>query len=142
MNKTIKTGMLFLAGSLMTAGLPGRAMAAVYRDDTAASYISRISSEASGLMDDWISEGGEEDALNGPGAGQASLDGDSPLSGPKIHEVSMGEKYHSEFELYENSIDGKYFIYSNVSNGGITDQPVYVEIPADVLCRAEKDARP
>ncbi len=83
MNKTIKTGMLFLAGSLMTAGLPGRAMAAVYRDDTAASYISRISSEASGLMDDWISEGGEEDASTAPEPGRPLWMGTALCRGPR-----------------------------------------------------------
>ena len=115
-----------------------RALAASYNDDTADSYLSRIYTEA----EDWISEGGAEDAFNGPGAAQTALEEDSALAGPRIHEVSMGEKYHSDYDLYEHSIDGRYFIYSNVSNGGITDRPVYVEIPVDVFCTAEKDGVP
>lgn len=142
MNKGIKKGLLLFAGCCMAAGLPDKAQAASYNDDTADSYLSRISSGAEELAQDWISEGGAEDVYNGPGAAQAALAEDSALAGPKIHEVSMGEKYHSDYDLYEHSIDGKYFIYSNVSNGGITDRPVYVEIPVDVFCTAEKDGVP
>lgn len=142
MNKGIKKGLLLFAGCCMAAGLPDKALAASYNDDTADSYLSRISSGAEELAQDWISEGGAEDVYNGPGAAQAALAEDSALAGPKIHEVSMGEKYHSDYDLYEHSIDGKYFIYSNVSNGGITDRPVYVEIPVDVFCTAEKDGVP
>ena len=138
MNRGIKKGLLLVAGCCMAAGLPDRALAASYNDDTADSYLSRIYTEA----EDWISEGGAEDAFNGPGAAQAALEEDSALAGPRIHEVSMGEKYHSDYDLYEHSIDGRYFIYSNVSNGGITDRPVYVEIPVDVFCTAEKDGVP
>lgn len=142
MNGGIKKGLLIFAGCCMAAGLPDKALAASYNDDTADSYLSRISSEAEELAQDWISEGGAEDVFNGPGAAQAALEEDSALAGPRIHEVSMGEKYHSDYDLYEHSIDGKYFIYSNVSNGGITDRPVYVEIPVDVFCTAEKDGVP
>ena len=138
MNRGIKKGLLLVAGCCMAAGLPDRALAASYNDDTADSYLSRIYTEA----EDWISEGGAEDAFNGPGAAQTALEEDSALAGPRIHEVSMGEKYHSDYDLYEHSIDGRYFIYSNVSNGGITDRPVYVEIPVDVFCTAEKDGVP
>lgn len=138
MNRGIKKGLLLVAGCCMVAGLPDRALAASYNDDTADSYLSRIYTEA----EDWISEGGAEDAFNGPGAAQTALEEDSALAGPRIHEVSMGEKYHSDYDLYEHSIDGRYFIYSNVSNGGITDRPVYVEIPVDVFCTAEKDGVP
>ena len=138
MNRGIKKGLLLFAGCCMAAGLPDRALAASYNDDTADSYLSRIYTEA----EDWISEGGAEDAFNGPGAAQTALEEDSALAGPRIHEVSMGEKYHSDYDLYEHSIDGRYFIYSNVSNGGITDRPVYVEIPVDVFCTAEKDGVP
>lgn len=140
MNKGIKKGLLLLAACCMAAGLPDRAMAASYNDDTADSYLSRISSEASELTDGWISEA--VDVFSGPGASQAASEETSPLAGPRIHEVSMGEQYHSDYDLYEHSIDGKYFIYSNVSNGGITDKPVYVEIPVDVFCTAEKDGVP
>lgn len=142
MNKGIKKGLLLFAGCCMAAGLPDKALAASYNDDTADSYLSRISSGAEELAQDWISEGGAEDVYNGPGAAQAALAEDSALAGPKIHEVSMGEKYHSDYDLYEHSIDGRYFIFSNVSNGGITDRPVYVEIPVDVFCTAEKDGVP
>ena len=138
MNRGIKKGLLLFAGCCMAAGLPDRALAATYNDDTADSYLSRIYTEA----EDWISEGGAEDAFNGPGAAQTALEEDSALAGPRIREVSMGEKYHSDYDLYEHSIDGRYFIYSNVSNGGITDRPVYVEIPVDVFCTAEKDGVP
>lgn len=65
MNRGIKKGLLLFAGCCMAAGLPDRALAATYNDDTADSYLSRIYTEA----EDWISEGGAEDAFNGPGGG-------------------------------------------------------------------------
>ena len=64
MNRGIKKGLLLFAGCCMAAGLPDRALAASYNDDTADSYLSRIYTEA----EDWISEGGAEDVFNGPGA--------------------------------------------------------------------------
>ena len=78
MNRGIKKGLLLVAGCCMAAGLPDRALAASYNDDTADSYLSRIYTEA----EDWISEGGAEDAFNGPGAAQTALEEDSALAGP------------------------------------------------------------
>lgn len=54
-------------------------------------------------------------------------------------EVGITEKFHSEFDLYEGSIQDKYFFYSNISNGGITSEPVYFELPAELQVLAEKD---
>ena len=51
MNRGIKKGLLLVAGCCMAAGLPDRALAASYNDDTADSYLSRIYTEA----EDWIS---------------------------------------------------------------------------------------
>ena len=42
MNRGIKKGLLLFAGCCMAAGLPDRALAASYNDDTADSYLSRI----------------------------------------------------------------------------------------------------
>lgn len=41
MNRGIKKGLLLFAGCCMAAGLPDRALAATYNDDTADSYLSR-----------------------------------------------------------------------------------------------------
>ncbi len=46
MNRGIKKGLLLFAGCCMAAGLPDRALAASYNDDTADSYLSRIYTEA------------------------------------------------------------------------------------------------
>ena len=40
----------------------------------------------------------------------------------------MSERFHADCGLYELSIRDKYFLYSNVSNGGVTDQPVYLDV--------------
>ena len=40
-------------------------------------------------------------------------------------EVGITEKFHLEFNLYEGSIQDKYFFYSNISNGGITSAGIF-----------------
>lgn len=87
---------------------------------------------------------GTEDAGHGPGvtAPVSVSDETTGETGPKIHDVVLGEKYHEDFGLYEQSLNNQYFLYSNVENGGITDQPVYVDIPADLLFSMEKDGNP
>lgn len=61
------------------------------------------------------------------------------LSGPTVTQVSLGERYHEEYETYEESIGGLFFFYSNVANGGITDKEVVLDIPGNISCTAEKD---
>ena len=66
---------------------------------------------------------------------------DSPSAnfGPQVESIYLTESYYDEFSCYSESLDGAAFIYSNVQNDGLTDQSVYVDIPANVRYRMEKD---
>lgn len=81
---------------------------------------------------------------SGPGTTKPALalEETEKSMGPVVYEVEMSETYHEEFEVYTESIEGRYFIYSNIGNMGITDQPVYVDFPANIQYSAEKDGFP
>lgn len=81
------------------------------------------------------------DSKSGPGASSGTVEvvEETGSSGPRVEEVSLSETYHEEFGIYEEGISNTCFIYSNVANGGITDQPVSVDIPANVTYVMEKD---
>lgn len=85
---------------------------------------------------------GEDTSGYGPGVTAAVVEESLEAAGPKVHDITMSERYHEEFGLYEESLNNQYFLYSNVANGGITDKPVYVDIPADLLFTMEKDGNP
>ncbi len=67
---------------------------------------------------------------------------DNGAVGPVYSEVDLGESYHDDFEVYEESIAGNWFFYTNVSNGGITDSGVYLDIPANISYEMERDGVP
>lgn len=81
------------------------------------------------------------DSKSGPGASTGTVEvvEETGSSGPRVEEVSLSETYHEEFGVYEEGISNTCFIYSNVANGGITDQAVTVDIPANVTYVMEKD---
>lgn len=58
---------------------------------------------------------------------------------PLVQKERLKETYHEEFGVYEENLADTYFIYSNVANGGITDQAVYLDLPRGVTCILEKD---
>lgn len=53
--------------------------------------------------------------------------------------VTLTQSYNSEFNVYEFSASNRYFIYSNVANGGIVAGEFYVDIPYNVTYTMEKD---
>ena len=132
-----KTGLIIAAG-LLSGCLAMTSPGAGKTDESASSFSSRF-----GFSQSEKEEDPEADAANGPGA--AAYADQSKMEegeGPGIEDVTMSERFHADFGLYELSIRDKYFLYSNVSNGGVTDQPVYLEIPAGVDYTAEKDGVP
>lgn len=54
-------------------------------------------------------------------------------------QVSIYEKYNSDFELYEESISDMFFFYSNVSNGSMSAGPVSLEFPSNLTYEFQKD---
>lgn len=63
-------------------------------------------------------------------------------AGLSVQKERLKETYHEEFEIYEENLADAYFIYSNVANGGITDQAVCLDLPQNVICVLEKDGQP
>ena len=57
-------------------------------------------------------------------------------------EVYLSESYKANFGLYEQGFNNRYFIYSNISNGGITSDPVVLDIPENLSFTMEKDGKP
>lgn len=55
--------------------------------------------------------------------------------------VDMAETYDEVYGLYEESISNEFFIYSTVSNGGISSDPVIIDIPANVDFTLEKNGK-
>lgn len=56
---------------------------------------------------------------------------------PSKKTVALSEQYYDDYEIYEEGIDGEFYFYTNVPNGGITDQSVYIDFPANVTYTAE-----
>ncbi len=134
----VKKAGLIIAAGVLSGCLAMTSPAAGKTEESASSFSSRF--DFAGSED---GEDPEADAAHGPGAA-ANIDQSSIKEGegPGVEDVTMTERLHSDFGLYELSIKDKYFLYSNVSNGGVTDKPVYLEIPADVAYTAEKDGVP
>lgn len=70
--------------------------------------------------------------------------GVDPTTGMKTvtTEANLNESYHSDYDTYELSINGRFFFYSNVGNGAITSKPVTLEMPANIFFTCEKDGVP
>ena len=75
----------------------------------------------------------------GPGAVPSTAKEQEVTAGPAVTQVTLAEQYHEEYKIYEESINGLFFFYTNVSNGGITDQNVTLDMPQNVFCSVEKD---
>lgn len=70
--------------------------------------------------------------------------GVDPTTGMKTvtTEASISQQYHSDYDTYELSINGRFFFYSNVGNGDITSKAVTLEMPANIFFTCEKDGVP
>ena len=64
------------------------------------------------------------------------------FTGPSVKKVTLTETYHELYDTYEEGISDTYFLYTNVSNGGLTHEPVMIDIPANVDFSMEKDGVP
>lgn len=80
---------------------------------------------------------------SGPGAEPTiQMEEEVVFTGPSVKKVSLSETYHELYDTYEEAIADTYFLYANVSNGGLTHEPVAVDIPANVEYSMEKDGLP
>lgn len=123
-----------LAAVLLSGANPTASFGAVSLYERLSSYDSYDSWEEA---DDDTDFGGTQDASRGPGV---VMDEDTASqSGPTVKKVTLTERYHDEYKTYEESMADVFFLYTNVGNGGLTDQPVTIDIPANVTYTIEKD---
>ncbi len=84
-----------------------------------------------------------QEDYTGPGAaaqGQGTeTEEDLVLGVPSVTEVTLKEKYHEAYKVYEESMEDRFFFYTNVGNGGITDKGVILDIPQNMFVTMEKD---
>lgn len=117
---------------------------------TAALMISTVSVDSYGAVVKYtpknsiaVSYSKDEDEDNGPGYEKTYLDDEeeetAAFSGPDVAKVTLSEQYHEEYKIYEEAIANAFFLYTNVANGGMTDEPVSIDIPVNVLYTMEKD---
>ena len=93
---------------------------------------------------DSISSGQEKEEKVGPGYEEPEetmeqIEETTEFAGPGVTKVSLSERYHEDYKIYEESIEDLFFIYTNVANGGITDEAVSIDIPSNILYTMEKD---
>lgn len=111
---------------------------AVIEDSNKNSVISFGDSDPVRYASSTGSSGGSSGTGNGTG----------PNSQSKTNQVQkktttqmtdLTETYHEDFEVYSESLAGCFFFYSNIGNNGITDQPVYVDLPQNITFTMQKD---
>ena len=80
----------------------------------------------------------------GPGSSNVSnkIDDSDQTVGPVVTDVSLSETYYEDYAIYCLSIQDLYYFYSTIGNNGITDQPVSVDIPANITYSVTKDGMP
>ena len=59
--------------------------------------------------------------------------------GPYVTSTSLSETSYQDYGLYAEAINNEAFFYASVSNGGMTDQPVYLDFPQNLQYALEKD---
>lgn len=103
-------------------------------------FYTRTSSTSSGFT----SSRRTSEKSEGPGASNINnkIDDSDQTVGPVVTDVSLGETYYEDYEIYCLSIQDLYYFYSTIGNNGITDQPVSVDIPANITYSVTKDGTP
>lgn len=78
----------------------------------------------------------------GEGLEEAIKEENKEFDGPTVNEVKLQENYNDTYKTYEESMADLFFMYSNVGNGGMTHEPVIIDIPANISYSMEKDGLP
>ncbi len=59
--------------------------------------------------------------------------------GVELVDVSLSNNYNDTYKLYELGINNRWYFYSTVDNGGMTSDPVKMDIPKNISYAVEKD---
>lgn len=82
---------------------------------------------------------------NGPGGRETEEEMETNsviLESSLINQVTLKEQYHQDYKVYEESLADLFFFYSNVGNGGITHEPVTLDIPMNLSYTVEWNGVP
>lgn len=134
-----KGGLAVMLAAAIAAAAPAVSYGAVSVYDSLYSYDRYDSGEYADDEDDSYDSRSRsaQDVMNGPGV--VMDEDEARTSGPTVKKVTLSEQYHEEYKTYEESMADVFFLYTNVANGGITDQPVTIDIPANLTYTMEKD---
>lgn len=123
----------------------------VYKESPAVTIISEnsgmtvVSSETVTAVEPAVESPAAKPAVESPAAksldqGTVYIEDDDPnAAGPSVQKVTLEETYYPDYEIYSESVAGCCFFYTNTGNNSITDQTVYVDIPANILYTVQKD---
>ncbi len=81
------------------------------------------------------------DLSSGPGSSISMAEEELPAE-LAVEQMTLSERYHDEYKVYEESLGGLFFFFSSVANGGITHEAVTLDIPANLTYTVQKDGLP
>lgn len=73
------------------------------------------------------------------GTPSSSLTAEEDKPEVTVEEVRIRERLHSDTGIYEGAIQDRYLFQTNVSNGGVTDSPVYFNIPGEITAVVSRE---
>ncbi len=146
----IKVSVLAAVLTMQTAlgGMVSHAVVYVYEDDEEEDDRlpfgrSSTSGSSTGSTSTGRSTRNVEIGLNGGADGWDEIETNSViLDEPLVNQVTLKEQYHEDYRVYEESIADVFFFYSNVGNGGITHESVFLDIPQNLSYTIEMNGVP
>ncbi len=146
----IKVSVLAAVLTMQTAlgGMVSHAVVYVYEDDEEEDDRlpfgrSSTSGSSTGSTSTGRSTRNVEIGLNGGADGWDEIETNSViLDEPLVNQVTLKEQYHEDYRVYEESMADVFFFYSNVGNGGITHESVFLDIPQNLSYTIEMNGVP
>ena len=146
----IKVSVLAAVLTMQTAlgGMVSHAVVYVYEDDEEEDERlpfgrSSTSGSSTGSTSTGRSTRNVEIGLNGGADGWDEIETNSViLDEPLVNQVTLKEQYNEDYRVYEESIADVFFFYSNVGNGGITHESVFLDIPQNLSYTIEMNGVP
>ncbi len=122
------------AGALLALGTPGAAEAQGLWNPSLMAIVG--SSPGQNIVNSSSSSSSSSTQLKIEGSSQQEK---SQGLGPYVTSTNLSETSYQDYGLYMESINNDAFFYASVSNGGMTDQPVYLDFPQNLEFALEKD---
>ncbi len=146
----IKVSVLAAVLTMQTAlgGMVSHAVVYVYEDDEEEDDRlpfgrSSTSGSSTGSTSTGRSTRNVEIGLNGGADGWDEIETNSViLDEPLVNQVTLKEQYNEDYRVYEESMADVFFFYSNVGNGGITHESVFLDIPQNLSYTIEMNGVP